>query len=480
MTTTYTIRFAGLACHGCLAVDARQRVLARLGVVMFASLWLLLMAAGPTRAVEIIRIAEHRAVRLAALKPLVPALEKKLGVEIRIVEYPSPALDYFTKLVTELRSGNAPDIFTIPRDQQLDDLAAAGYLADMSAALANWDGYSQLSPLVKRLGRATFDQVPYVVPSILTVEQLYYRRDILQQHNISTAQPQSWRELLRRAREIKTKTGHYALLFPAGLTWGAGSYTEGFRYLLAGSSDPELVNSKGQYRLRSDGVYEALKFYQDIIDADLMPVRPLLNPEPWVIPKYEMFPKGQLLSTTCGTWCVIFDWGPGSRNPIDNIEQVLGTWAMPARWGPRNVESGASGELTNAEPFVMMSLVYSWAVNAQSRHLPQARQVALELGSVDAAIAYAQKLGNVPARRDAIGRPEFQSMKVLLEARKQLAKARAVRTTVGANALMSGVARATESLLTKRKDARGAQQMLVDYVSNVLGDDQVEQRESKN
>ena len=55
-----------------------------------------------------IRIAEHRQARIDALKQVVPEIEKKYDVQIEIVEYPAPEKDYLTKLLTELRSGNAP------------------------------------------------------------------------------------------------------------------------------------------------------------------------------------------------------------------------------------------------------------------------------------------------------------------------------------------------------------------------------------
>ena len=407
---------------------------------------------------DVIRIAEHRSVRLDALRTLVPGIEQKLGIEIRVVEYPSPALDYFTKLVTELRSGNAPDVFTIPRDQQIDDLAAAGYLADLSDELAGWEGYEHLAPLAQQLARATFNQRSYVVPSILAVEQLYYRKDVLERHGIPIEQPADWQDLLRRGRMIRERTGQYALLFPAGLTWGTGAYTEGFRHLLAGSSDARLLTEDGRYRLNSSGIRDALEFYETLIEEDLMPIQPLLNPEPWIIPKYEMFPAGELLVTTCGTWCVIFDWGPNSRNPIPNLEQRVATWDMPGKHGGRHV---------------MAALVYGWAVNQKSRRPERARQVALELGSVESAIAYAEGLGNVPARLDATEHEGFAALTHIHNAHAQLLRATAVQTTVGSSTLMAGVARATESLLTGREDAAGAQQLLLRYVSNILGDEAV-------
>ncbi|MBX2858402.1 MAG: extracellular solute-binding protein [Cellvibrionaceae bacterium] len=404
-------------------------------------------------------IAEHRSARLAALYSLEEVIEARVGVNLKIVEYPAPAQDYFTKLVTELRAGNAPDVFTIPRDLQLDDLAAAGYLADLSPAMQAWPGYRHLPELIKSLAKGSFDDRSYAVPSIVAIEQLYYRHDLLEKLAISTAQPQDWQDLLARARQIKTRTGQFPLLFPAGLTWGMGAYTEGYRYLLAGFSEYKLLDKQGRYRLAEDAPRQAFEFYQTLIREDLMPVKPLLNPEPWVIPKYEMFPKGQLMITTCGTWCRVFDWGANSRNPIANVEQAVGTWKIPS--------------VDGSQPFVLASMVYAWAVNAQSRQRPLATQLALALGEVDVALAYAQKLGNVPARMDAKQHPQYAALGTLSEAHQQLPQARALRTTVGANVIMAGVARATEALLIGREDAEGAQQLLVNYVSSVLGDEAI-------
>ncbi len=404
-------------------------------------------------------IAEHRTARLQALQQLKPELEAKLGVHLKVVEYPAPPQDYFTKLVTELRAGNAPDVFTIPRDLQMDDLAAAGYLANLTADVEPWDGYDHLPELIKELTRASFNEQVYVVPSIVAVEQLYYRHDLLAAAGISTEQPQSWQDLLARSHQIKQQMGQYPLLIPAGLTWGMGTYTEGFRYLLASFGDYQLLNADNQYVLAHDAVKASFRFYQTLVQQELMPVNPLLAPEPWVIPKYEMFPKGQLLITTCGSWCKVFDWGPGSRNPIANVDQAVQTWKFPSADG--------------GEPFALASVVYSWGVNAKSRQQALAKQLVLALGDVDVALVYAEKLGNVPARLDAAEHPAFAALGARMADHALLGEARALRTTVGSNAMMAGVAQASEAVLTGRADAKQAQQQLINYVTNVLGEQQV-------
>jgi multiple sugar transport system substrate-binding protein len=394
-----------------------------------------------------------------------PKLEAELGVRLKIVEYPAPPQDYFTKLVTELRAGNAPDVFTVPRDLQVDDLAAAGYLANLTADVEAWPGYQQLPALVKTLTRASFDEQVYVVPSIVAVEQLYYRHDLLSKAGISTEQPKDWQDLLDRSRQIKQQLGQFPLMIPAGLTWGMGSYTEGFRYLLASFQDYQLLTTGNQYQLDDDAVRQAFGFYQTLVQQQLTPVKPLLNPEPWVIPKYEMFPKGELLITTCGSWCKVFDWGPDSRNPIANVDTSVQTWKFPSADG--------------GEPFALASVVYAWAVNAKSRQQQLARQLVLALGEVDVALAYAVKLGNVPARLDAKDHPDFIALGSLMQDHALLTESRALRTTVGSNAMMAGVAQASEAVLTGRANALQAQQQLHDYVVNVLGAEMVEQQLAK-
>ena len=64
-----------------------------------------------------------------------------------------------------------------------------------------------------------------------------------------------------------------------------------------------------------------------------LPVQPLLNPEPWVQPKYKDFPAGKLLIETCGTWCWSFDYGPNGTAPITTLKP---TAASACRFGLRN------------------------------------------------------------------------------------------------------------------------------------------------
>lgn len=406
---------------------------------------------------ETIRIANHGQAGIDAMKPTVEAIEKKYGVTVEVVEYPAPDKDYMSKLLTELAAGNAPDLFSVPGAPEVADMVAAGYLAPVTKEIQAWDGYKDLYDVAKKLGTSP-DGETYVMPSMLGIQQIYYRKDVLEKAGISTAQPKTWQELLDRAAEIKAKTGSYGLLFPAGVSWGGGAFSEGFQHLIIGSKNPQLVTDDGKLDLNSEGVKDVFDFYKQLIDKDLMPVQPLLGPEPWVVPKYEMFPAGKLAATTCGSWCYIFDWGRESKNPIPNVMDVVGTWTDPGQ---------TSGQ------YVLANLAAPWAVNAKSANLDLAKKALMEIGSVQTQVSYAARIGNIPASRLAGKDPDFLKLTELVPIQAAAENGVFLKQATGMAAVSEGVARATEALLRKQTDAAGAQKILVDYVKQTLGDDAV-------
>lgn len=407
---------------------------------------------------QTLRIAEHQELRLEALRALEPALEAELGVEIEILDYPVPDRDYLTKLLTELRAGNAPDLFTAPRGQDLADMVAAGYLAPVGEAFEASDAYAKIFDVAKELVRTEEGEF-YAIPVIVDVQQIYYRRDVLEGAGISTEQPANWQELLDRAKEIREKTGAYGLMYPAGVTWGGGAFGEGFKHMILGTEAGQIANADGTLDLNNDSVRDVFGFYAELINNDLMPIDPLLGPEPWIIPKYEMFPAGDLVATTCGTWCYIYDWGPESRNPIDNVTSVVGTWAFPGQ--------------TDGE-YVVVDVNAPWAVNAKSTNIDMATKLAIAMASVDATVAYATRIGNIPARVDAADNADFQALEALVPVHANLESGVFLRSATGFSAVAEGVARATEALLRKDTDAEGAQAILVEYVTDLLGDEAVQ------
>lgn len=406
---------------------------------------------------ETIRIANHGQAGIDAMKSTVERIEKKYGIDVEVVEYPSPDKDYMTKLLTELGAGNAPDIFSAPTTAYVADMVAAGYLAPITAEFKAWEGYGDFYDVAKQLAVSP-DGETYVMPFMLAIQEIYFRRDVLEKAGISTEQPKDWQDLLKRAAEIKEKTGAYGLLFPAGVSWGGGAFDEGFQHLLVGSKTPQLATDDGKIDLTGEGVRDVFGVYKELIDKDLMPIQPLLGPEPWVIPKYQMFPEGKLAATTCGSWCYIFDWGRESKNPIPNVETVVGTWTIPGQAGGQ---------------YVLANLAAPWAVNSKAENVELAKKVLLEIGSIQTQVSYAAQIGNIPASKAAAADPEFQKLKELVPIHAAAQQGVYLKQAAGFATVAEGVARATEALLRKETDAVGAQQILVDYAREILGEDAV-------
>jgi multiple sugar transport system substrate-binding protein len=418
---------------------------------------ILLSAVSTLAHAETIRIANHGQAGIDAMKSTVERIEKKYGVTVEVVEYPAPDKDYLTKLLTELGAGNAPDLFSIPTTAAVADMVEAGYLAPVTAEFKAWDGYANLYDVAKQLAVSP-DGETYVMPFMLGIQEIYYRKDVLEKAGISTEQPKTWQELLDRAAEIKQKTGSYGLLFPAGVSWGSGAFDEGFQHLIVGSKTPQLVDADGKLDLNGEGVKDVFNVYKTLIDKDLMPVQPLLGPEPWVVPKYEMFPAGKLAATTCGSWCYIFDWGRESKNPIPDVTKIVGTWTVPGQSGGQ---------------YVLANLAAPWAVNSKSANVELAKKALMEIGSVETQVSYAARIGNIPASKDAAKDPEFQKLTELVPIHAAAENGVFLKQASGFGTVAEGVARATEALLRKETDAAGAQKILVDYVKETLGDDMV-------
>lgn len=404
---------------------------------------------------ETLRIALHGQAGIDAFKSTADRIENELGVTVEIVEYPAPDKDYMTKLLTELAAGNGPDLFSIPSAAGVADMVGANYLAPVTAELNAWPDYADFVDVAKKLAVSP-DGETYIMPMMLGVQQIYFRRDVLEAAGISTEQPKTWQDLLDRAKEIKAKTGAYGLLFPAGTSWGGGAFDEGFQHLIIGSKTPQIVTDDGKFDLNGQGVTDVFQFYKDLIDNDLMPVQPLLGPEPWVIPKYEMFPKGELAATTCGSWCYIFDWGRESKNPIPDVINAVGTWSDPGQDG---------GE------YVLANLAAPWAVNANTGNLDTAKKALLITGGLQLQVDAAERIGNIPSSRAALKDPKFQALTELVPIQAAAEHGTYLKQASGMSVVSEGVARATEALLRKETDAAGAQKILVDYVSQTLGDD---------
>jgi multiple sugar transport system substrate-binding protein len=406
-----------------------------------------------------ITLMDHQPPRIKLVKRMLPQFEREHpDIKVRLQEGPSTDTDFMTKLTLAYSSGTAPDVVGLPVDPA--DTAASGYLLDLTDRLAHWADWQKFYPKL-RTDMEQQDGKTYTVPMSASIAQLFYRKDVLEKHGISTEQPQSWQELLDRLSQASKALGGPSIVFPAGKAWGAGSYAEGFINLMLGT-DSKLYNTASKkWIVRSPGIEQSLGFYVDMTKSGVLDIPPLLNPEPWVPTKYKAFAKGQLAVSTGGSWSWFFDWGKDGAGPIPDLFDKVGVWNYPMPNGGGEYVTGGTG--------------WTWAIAAKSKHPDQAFELLKWLASPKFIAQAAVTVGGVSPRNDVREKP-YTDYPVLRETEEQLPKARSQPSAPGSDQISQAIAEVTESIITKRvTTASEAADAFAKRATELLGEDKVEQ-----
>ncbi|MDQ3784745.1 MAG: extracellular solute-binding protein [Actinomycetota bacterium] len=408
-------------------------------------------------------LLDHQEPRVELLKKLLPQFEQDMEeqgkkISVKLLEGPAEDTQFATKLTLDYNSGNAPDVASFGNSSTVD-FATSGFLLDltpMTEEWTDWDDhfYEQLrEELVQPDGKV------YAVPREAQIVQLFYRQDVLQSEGISTEQPQSWDDLLDRMSQVTRKSGQPSLLFPAGEAWGGGTFFEGFIHLMLGTGSPLYDAEESKWIVESPGLTDVLTYYEELTAAGVMPVDPLLNPEPWVPTKYEAFPKGDLVATTCGTWCWIFDWGPEGAAPIDGLFEKVSTWEFPT----------ADGE----ETFVWGSSGWVWAISADTENPEEAWELVKWLASGDFMAQNAVTVGAASPRDDLRNVKPYSNYEFLIDAERQLPNARSFVPLPGTDKIAQAVGEATEQVITGQMTGEEAAETFAERATELLGEDNV-------
>lgn len=404
-------------------------------------------------------LLEHQDPRIKEIRELLPKFEAAMkaqgkNITVRLQEGPAPDSEFRTKLTLDYNAGNAADV-TSYGFSWVPDFVAAGYLLDLTDRLNGWADYQKFYKSIRDEAPQTDGKV-YSVPREASIQQLFYRKDVLTQHGVSTAQPNSWSELLDRMNQLRPKLGKPPILFPAGKAWGGGTFDEGFIHLMLGTDTPIYDTNDKKWVVRSPALTSVFKFYESLAKNQLLPVDALLNPEPWVPTKYTAFPKGELAVATCGTWCWIFDWGPQGSTPIKDIFDKVATWEFPTSQGGETFVWGASG--------------WVWGIADQTKHPDAAWELVKWLAGGEAMARNAVTVGAASPRDDLAGVAPYSEYEYLIAAEKQLAKARSFANPEGVDKMGQAVGEATEAIITKKANAQQAADLLAERATELLGE----------
>jgi multiple sugar transport system substrate-binding protein len=217
----------------------------------------------------------------------------------------------------------------------------------------------------------------------------------------------------------------------------------------------------GKWVVRSPGLTDVLNYYENMTKTGVLPVDPLLNPEPWVPTKYEAFPEGELVATTCGTWCWIFDWGPEGAAPIDGLFEKVATWKFPTEAG--------------GQPFVWGANGWVWAISADTENPDEAWELVKWLSSGEFMAQNAVTIGAASPRDDLQDVAPYSDKNFLIEAERQLPHARSFQAPQGIDKMIQAVGEATEAVITGRMSGDEAADFLARRATELLGEDKVKE-----
>ncbi|MET4780629.1 extracellular solute-binding protein [Glaciihabitans sp. UYNi722] len=410
-----------------------------------------------------ITILEQKQTRIDDLKKLIPGFEsamKKQGksIKVKLIEDVLTDDQFKTKITQQFISGQAPDIVDMG-ENMIPGFAAAGYLAPLGSYLDKWSGWDHYLPQFRK-AMVRQDGKIYSLMHDTGVSNFFYRKDILTQSGISTAQPATWKDLIARLVEIKDKTGEPPLVVPAGSAWGGGTWTEGFQPILSGT-DPKYYNVKsGKWDLKSPGWLATFNLYSELVTKGLLPVQDLENPNPWEPTKYDKFPAGKLQVSAQGTWGWKYDWGPQGQSPIADLYQKVDTWQYPA------LKSGD-------KPYGWSSLGFGYTIPEKSQRKDAAMLFAEYLTTGVPLAEQLQSAGAASPRDDLTNVKPFSEEPKLLQATKDLKTSVYVATGDGSDQISQAVASATELILSGKASGAEAYKSFVKNATDLLGPDLV-------
>jgi multiple sugar transport system substrate-binding protein len=422
--------------------------------------------AAPSGEAITLTLVEHQDLRIAALKEVLPDFEAAMAaagknVKVELVETVMSDQEFQTKLGLDYSSENAADVMEYPAPWTVD-FAAAGYLLDLTDRLPAWpDWEGNFYPVIR--DAATDDAGKnFYVPGGASLMQLFYRDDVLAANDVATDQPMSWQDLIDRMKDLGAKLQKPPILFPAGTSWGGGTFDEGFIHVFQGTGGQLYNDDTGKWIVKSQALTDSLKFYEELVANNLLPVDALLNPEPWQPTKYIAFPAGDLAVTTQGSWGWRYDWGPEGATPIEGLFDKVKTWAFPTQDGSSTFVSAAQG--------------WAWTINAKTAHPDEAFELVKFLTTGEAHATLISAVGDLAARDDVDDVAPYSEQTVLVESGKLLTTGKFFKAHTGIDKIQQGIGQATEAILTKEKTADEAAADFTANMTELLGADKVEEQ----
>lgn len=396
---------------------------------------------------------------------LIPQFEadmakKGLDIKVELVRDNLNDTQLVTKLTQQFNAGTAPDVVDL-NAPFINGFAGAGYLMPLDGYLDEWEGWDDFYPVIKEAATATDGQT-YGIPHEASVQGLFYRMDVLNELGIDTSQPETWDDLIARLSEITAKTGNPSITLPAGKAWGSGTWGESVRNVIAGTG-PIYDEKAEKWIVASEGWSQTFDLYDTLVEDELLPVRALLNPNPWEPTKYVAFVDGTTPITSSGTWGWKYDWGPEGAAPIENVTEKVAMWRYPTF-------------SSDVQPYTTLTLANTFVVNSDTEHADAAVEFSKWMSSDEAMAQQLVAVGAAAPRTGIADIAPYSENQQLLDAEAEFETSIPRRDLDGSEKLSQAAQDATEGLLTRKLDGASAAELFAKQSTELLGEDRVTEK----
>ena len=261
--------------------------------------------------------------------------DKKDQVELELLPQTSSHTEMFTKADLMMQSSDTtPDIYIDDSFQAVSD-AAAGYLMDMSEALANWDTWTNGSfpEATKNMFHGENGGV-YGIPYCTDCRGLWANTEILAQAGLPDDwQPITWQELLDALRQIKQNVPEVIPFWYRPIANTEGTVVNTTLMFLMGTADGLYDWENGKWNATSQGLLDTFTFLATTMEEGLCG-----SPAEMVSTNsdsygFQHMSEGNLAIQLAGNYIANGQFAKGSSFEWEGYENKLRFIKMPTQYG---------------------------------------------------------------------------------------------------------------------------------------------------
>ena len=282
--------------------------------------------------------------------------ELKDQVELEIEEVYSSSTDFITKMQLEMSSEKTcPDI-TWADSFQLTADVAAGYIADITEYVSEWDAWNDGTMIEAMKTQVTIGDSVYGIPATTDSRGLIYNKTVLIEAGVIDSyeedwQPANWEELLDALYAIKEKTDAIPFWAPMSAGEGEGTSMHNFETWFYATGEQLMYNDDGNWNFDGKAWADTAGILSTIVkDGLTMPTAELLDAKPnsYAFSYMQNNKLGMFLHNNSNAK----RFGPTGASPLveGDYLDVIGIAAMPTQNGQEPGYSTMSGGLCWAVP----------------------------------------------------------------------------------------------------------------------------------